>query len=281
MDTIILPLDGTAEAESALLALTALTREPARLRLLYVGDDPEGEHLRYLESRAEGLRAQGHETEVEVIAGDPASVIVETAAALDASLVIMKRDDRKGIASWVLGSITDKVARELPTALLLFNPPAENERWSEGGVGHVMVPLDGSATSEAAIPIALSLAERLGARVSVMYSVPWLEPRYAGPPELLAVGSVSEETDARIEADMHSYLEGLVERHAASLQLGRIAMRGPAADAVSTAAESHEVDLIVMTTQGASGIVHRGLGSVAEGVTKRSGVPVMLVRPLE
>jgi len=106
------------------------------------------------------------------------------------------------------------------------------------------------------------------------------QPTYAAPPEFLAVGSISAQTDATLEADMHAYLDGLAERYKDRLQLGRIAMRGPEADAVNVAAENHEVDLILMTTHGSGGMVHRGLGSVVDAVTKSSGVPVMLVRPL-
>jgi nucleotide-binding universal stress UspA family protein len=262
MDTIILPLDGTPEAECAFMAVQALAKSPARVRLLYVGDDPNNEHQDYLDRIARLFTELGHEPTAQVLSGDdPAEVIVQTAQVLEADLVILKRDDREGIAGWVLGSITDKVARELPCPLLLINPFPGDSRWVDYRIEHIMVPL--------------------GSRVTVMYSVPWLQPTYAAPPELLAVGSVSADTDAQVEAEMHEYLQHIAERYADRAEVGRVAMRGPAADAVCVAAENHDVDLIVMTTQGAGGIVHRGLGSVAEGVTKASGVPVMLVRPTD
>ncbi len=280
MDTIILPLDGTPEAESAFTAVQALTKNrPARIRLLYVGDDPDGSHLAYLERSAKPLADLGHEPTAQVLPGDPADVIVQTARVLEADLVVLKRDDREGISGWILGSITDKVARQVPCPLLLINPLPGDNRWVDLAIGQIMVPIDGSVASETAIDVAIPLAERLGARVSVMYSVPWLQPTYAAPPELRAVGSISAQTDAKLEADMHAYLDGLGERYKDRLQLGRIAMRGPEADAINVAAENHEVDLILMTTHGSGGMVHRGLGSVVEAVTKSSGVPVMLVRP--
>jgi len=282
MDTIILPLDGTPEAECAFMAVQALAKPPARLRLLYVGDDPDNDHQDYLDRIARLFTELGHEPTAQVLPGDdPAAVIVQTAQVLEADLVILKRDDREGIAGWVLGSITDKVARELPCPLLLINPFPGDSRWIDYRIEHIMVPLDGSAPAEHAIERALTLAERLGCRVTIMYSVPWLQPTYAAPPELLAIGTVSAQTDAQVEAEMHEYLQHIAERYADRTEMGRVAIRGPAADAVCVAAENHDVDLIVMTTQGAGGIVHRGLGSVAEGVTKASGVPVMLVRPAE
>jgi nucleotide-binding universal stress UspA family protein len=281
MDTIILPLDGTPEAESAFTAVQALTNnQPAKIRLLYVGDDSDGSHQTYLEKIAKLFTGLGYEPTAQVLPGDPAQVIVQTAQVLEADLLVLKRDDREGLAGWILGSITDKVARELPCPLLLINPLPGDSRWVDLKIGHIMVPLDGSAAAETAIDAALPFAQRVGARLSVMYSVPWLQPTYAAPPEFLAVGSISAQTDATLEADMHAYLDGLAERYKDRLQLGRIAMRGPEADAVNVAAENHEVDLILMTTHGSGGMVHRGLGSVVDAVTKSSGVPVMLVRPL-
>ena len=277
MDTIILPLDGTPEAESAFTAVQALTKnQPSTIRLLYVGDDEDGSHQQYLEKVSKLFSGLGHEPTAQVLPGDPAQVIVQTAQVLEADLLVLKRDDREGLGGWILGSITDKVARELPCPLLLINPLPGDSRWVDLKIGHIMVPLDGSAAAETAIDAALPFAERLGARLSVMYSVPWPQPTYAAPPEFLAVGSISAQTDATLEADMHAYLNGLAERYKDRVQLGQIAMRGPEADAVNVAAE---VDLILMTTHGSGGMVHRGLGSVAEAVTKSSGVPVMLVRP--
>jgi nucleotide-binding universal stress UspA family protein len=142
-----------------------------------------------------------------------------------------------------------------------------------------MVPLDGSGNAELAIDQALPIAERLGAQISVMYSVPWLEASYSAAPELIAVDNVRAAKDARLEADMAAYVQDVIARFRDKLRLQTVAMRGHPATAIITAAENHEIDLIVMTTQGAGGIVHRGLGSVVDAVAKNSGIPVMLVRP--
>ncbi|MEE9277445.1 MAG: universal stress protein [Dehalococcoidia bacterium] len=277
---MLLPLDGQPTSEIAFIGLRALAgSEPQELRLLYAGDDPDGAHLAYLERVAGLFRDLGHRPSPQVRPGDPAQVIVETAQALPADLVILKRDEREGIKGWVLGSITDKVARSLRCPLLLMNPLSGDGRWLDYRIRQVMVPLDGSASAERAIAVALPLAHRLDARVTVMYSIPWLHATYLAGPEMIAAGSMSAQTDARLEADMHVYLDGLVARYGERPSLERIAMRGKAADAITVAAAKHAVDLIIMTTQGAGGILHRGLGRVAEAVTKRSGVPLLLVPP--
>ena len=280
MPTILLPLDGTPEAEVALVGVQALTRNlPHTMRLLYVGDDPDDAHATYLERIGKLLADLGHTPSVQVLLGDPADVILSVAMSLPADLVILKRDEREGVKGWVLGSITDRVARQIRGPLLLMNPLPNDDRWLNYTIRQILVPLDGSASAESALDAAVPLAERLGARISVIYSTPWLNPSMAAVPEFYMAGSVSPEVDRQIEADMRAYLEGVVDRYRDRVQPERIAMRGAAADAVLAAAEKHMVDLVMMTTQGAGGIVHRSLGRVADAVTQASGVPVMLIRP--
>ena len=295
MPTLLLPLDGTPAAEVAFVCVQALTgNQPHQLRLLYVGDDKDGSHRAYLERVAGMFKDLEHEPSVEVRSGDPAQVIVSAAEEPAVDAVILKRDEREGVRGWILGSITDKVARSLQRPLLLMNPLPGEGRWLDYTIRNIMVPLDGSGNAERGVDAALPLAERLGAQVTAMYSLPWLrrEPvrqtqdrrqevtQDSAGPELGGLARVSTASDELEEAEMKAYLEDLVHRFRDRTQLRTIAMRGDAVAAIEEAAQKNEIDLIVMTTQGAGGVVHRGLGSVAEAVSKDCTVPVMLVRPL-
>lgn len=57
-----------------------------------------------------------------------------------------------------------------------------------------------------------------------------------------------------------------------------IASEGDAVEEILAAAEVEKVDLIAIGTHGRSGISRLFLGSVAEGVLRRSTVPVLVVR---
>jgi nucleotide-binding universal stress UspA family protein len=54
---------------------------------------------------------------------------------------------------------------------------------------------------------------------------------------------------------------------------------GQPAMALSAYAQETDVELIMMTAHGRSGLSRAWLGSVADGVIRRSGVPVLLLRP--
>ena len=53
---------------------------------------------------------------------------------------------------------------------------------------------------------------------------------------------------------------------------------GRAVDAILDAADPARQDLVIMGTRGLSGLQHLLLGSVAEGVVRRSRIPVLTVR---
>ena len=134
----------------------------------------------------------------------------------------------------------------------------------------ILVPLDGSALAESALPRATELAEASGARLLLL--------RAAEAHTLQGV----DPTDAqvRVVAEAEAYLTRAAERvHVQGL--GRVETSvwyGPAPYAIVEAAEHHHADLIVMTTHGRSGLGRLILGSVAETVLRGTRTPILLLR---
>ena len=124
----------------------------------------------------------------------------------------------------------------------------------------VLVPLDGSWRSEAALVPAVPIALRTGARL-VLLSTQWsasdlgttrnyLEGRRAG---LFDMGF-----------DGQCGIEAVVERDAATAIVAAAAVPGT---------------LVCMATHGHGGVIRGVLGSVAEAVVRTSAAPVVLVGP--
>jgi nucleotide-binding universal stress UspA family protein len=133
----------------------------------------------------------------------------------------------------------------------------------------IMVPLDGTAVAESALPV----AEGLGRRADTTFIL----VRAAEPPATFA-DIIAARLDACEAAQR--YLEtvaaGLRARGFAKVEI--VPMYGPAAAAVLEAARNHEPDLIVMATSrrsAARGFMH---GSVAERVVHGTQTPVFVVR---
>ncbi|MDX1419918.1 MAG: universal stress protein [Rubricoccaceae bacterium] len=141
----------------------------------------------------------------------------------------------------------------------------------------LLVPIDFSGASDAALRRALDLARRTGAEVHLLHVVPGFaalgpEEDFDALPEAEQAffrhvwGQAQAQLDARLAL---ARPEGLALRKVLSYGL-------PSAVALEYA-EENDVDLIVMGTHGRRGVRRLVLGSVAEEVMRRADVPVMVV----
>jgi nucleotide-binding universal stress UspA family protein len=127
----------------------------------------------------------------------------------------------------------------------------------------LLVPLDGSELSEAAIPVAEKISSSTGAEIV-----------------LLTVGELPEtKAQARdSEQAMMAFLDRAASRFRKPVRRRIEHSKEPAAGIIH-AAHEEGADLVVMTTHGRSGLSEMAQGSVAEEVIKSGEVPVTLVRP--
>ena len=137
----------------------------------------------------------------------------------------------------------------------------------------IIVPLDGSAMAERAIPYAITIAQRAQSQVALVHvhdvgvfvdNAPMMDSAYA---------------DDRAR-DMGGAVRTTAERLAreTGLAVTAVVLRGGAAPALVQHARDHRADLIVMTTHGRSGFSHAWFGSVAERVIHTTTTPVLVVR---
>jgi nucleotide-binding universal stress UspA family protein len=129
----------------------------------------------------------------------------------------------------------------------------------------ILLPLDGSPCSEAAVPLAKEMAADTGASIVVM-----------------TVGNLPE--TATMAREEKEELLGMLERMTKEYQLNadpRVEMGGDPAQGILTVADEENADLIVMATHGRSGLSEFTQGSVAREVVRDGRKPVLLVRPKE
>jgi len=137
-------------------------------------------------------------------------------------------------------------------------------------INKILVPLDGSAASIAALAQAVTLAEDVEASVEVLHVI---------APDEFEVGSATAMSPgAREQAE--SAMEVAYEE-AQRLLKDRLNRRDVAGEPVRTILEiaaNEGVDLIVVGTQGRVGRMHALFGSVAEGLVRNAPCPVLTVR---
>jgi nucleotide-binding universal stress UspA family protein len=231
-----------------------------------------------LDDYARALRAEGIGAHFLMEYGDPSTVIAAAAERQMAQMIILAPEHRAliqtlwhpRVSSGLLASATvplfilPDVASENTPAALLSDPKAK-----------VIVAVDGSANAEAALPLAIQLAQA--------YGRPLMLARIVAP--VFIVGSGVEAMKARHdvqyaeEAAAHRYLLGLRQRLAdeGNMNVETAELVGPVAEQLIQLAASHPGSVLVMGTHGRSGLVRAVVGSVAAEVMSRATTPVMIV----
>ena len=140
----------------------------------------------------------------------------------------------------------------------------------------ILVPLDGSTFAESALPVALDVAQRKGARLHV---VQVNEPVML-PVDPMGLPDLSEWKRAA-ELQAEEYLQSIANRcvEEAGVSVRTEFLQGKTATALAMYVTEMDVGLIVMTTHGRGGINRVWMGSVADALVRRVRVPVLLLRP--
>lgn len=145
---------------------------------------------------------------------------------------------------------------------------------------NVLVPLDGSNFSLAALPIAISLAERTEGAVQLATSVPTLPPVVPSAGNEGPVRGWFEEERLRASEFLEKTKAALRES-GATVAIHTKVLEGDPADSLNERIRKTDVDLVVMTTHGRGPFQRAWLGSVADGLPRQAPCPILLWRPEE
>jgi nucleotide-binding universal stress UspA family protein len=296
---ILVPLDGSALAESVLPHAVAFARlagagltlaqvvEPFEglVELAGVWEFGDGSAERraaaeraaadYLTGVARRLDADGVPAQLRVLVGPPAETIIRTAGEFD--LITLATHGRGGPGRWVYGSVTDRVLLRAPAPILLIR--AGHGAPAAGWPRRILVPLDGSAPAERALPMAAMLARRAGGELLLLQSIGWAQAAIADAPAFFAGGLGADRLVERAEEGARAYLVEVGRRLAAEGPAVETAIRlEPAAEAILGGAAELAADLIVLSTHGRGGPGRWRYGSVADRVLRGADLPVLLVR---
>lgn len=151
---------------------------------------------------------------------------------------------------------------------------------------YILVPLDGSALSEAVLPHAIAAAQATKSALMLLQVLePVFEPIFGtiGLPEYVEEEQLVEMRDEQFAA-IHLYLEKI----ASQLRTDELEIHTKVIEGNHTATQilwetEHDplLSMIAMTTHGRRGILHWLFGSVAAEVVQVTPRPLLLLRPQE
>lgn len=284
MDTILLPTDGSANAEAAIdHAIMLAERTDATVHGLFVvyvtafadfegGIDVgamqstlEEEGDTALETIQERCTAAGVSVETERRTGRPVREIRSYSDEIDADVIVMGTHGRSGLSRVLLGSVTEAVLRRASVPVLAVPhgvtiPP--------DGYDTMVVATDGSDGSRAAIEMAMDWASVLEAELHGIYVVD------AGLAYTDIVERALESEGSRAIAQL--------ERQAdeAGLEVITAIEEGIPHEAICAYADENDADLIVVGSHGRDALERAMLGSVSERTVRTADQPVLVVRPV-
>lgn len=267
---LLVPLDGSAYAE-AVLPMTAwlAERAGARVTLLHIVEQhppatvhgqrhltEAGEAEQYLAEVAQRF----FPPEVPVVwhvhrrqIDDVAHSVADHADELEADLVIMLAHGRASFRRWWSGTLAQQVVRQNAAPLLLLEPgPDGTIRFP---FQQILVPLDGRAEHEVALPIAVELARVSAAPLLLLTVVPSAgDLRGADAAAGQFLPSATREMLETLETESARYLEAHLRRlQDEGLAVSATVARGEPAAVIAQIAQDRKADLVVLGTHGLAG----------------------------
>ncbi len=290
---IVVPLDGSKEAEHALdVALYFAKLYDAELLLIQVSDLPitmaESMGQKYLELR-EQLRQESiaylkrleaklqlrDKVQTRVVEGHPVERLLEVCKEFSADLVVMTSHGRSGFERWLLGSVTESFARRSPAPVLILR--GSNPVHLPLGK-KILVTLDGSTTAEAILPVATSLAEQAQGELVLFHSYhDGVSNSFEFADHELYPPKEGERGLDEVADIARTYLDKKVEtlKSSSVKAVGKSSKSYPA-EAILEMAEAEDVDLIALTSHGATGLTKWIFGSVAEKILRHADRPILI-----
>jgi nucleotide-binding universal stress UspA family protein len=141
----------------------------------------------------------------------------------------------------------------------------------------ILVPIDFSAPSKKALTYAVPFAKQFGAKLTLLHVIePLITPDFADAYPL------AEDND-KDEAACKERLEQIAKEQAIDPKLVEktLVRQGRSFREIVDAARTLKSDLIIISTQGHTGLKHALLGSTTERVVHQAPCPVLVVREHE
>ncbi|NLV07347.1 universal stress protein [Haloarcula rubripromontorii] len=204
-----------------------------------------------------------------VESGIPFQAINDYVDAHDIDLIVMGTQGRTGFERVALGSVAEKTLRTAAVPIVTVTPDGDIVEIGDQRYDNILLPTDGSEGAALAIEWGITLAELYDATVHTLYSVD--TSRFGGAEGATEIHEALEQTGQEA-------LEAVHERASdADVSVAGNIASGPAARAILSYSEEHDIDLIAMGTHGHSGLTRYLTGSVTETVVRNSSVPVCCV----
>jgi nucleotide-binding universal stress UspA family protein len=289
---ILVPLDGSNLSEASLIPAAILAEKfKAPVTLLHVieQDAPSEVHadrhltkpdeaLEYLEDIAKRAFPPKVKVTTHVHTAPAAdvtqSIVEHVTTEFQTDLIVICTHGKSGLRDALFGSIAQQIAAQGKTPLLIVKPVAPHFKLEK-----ILLPLDPDSAHDYSFPFAQSLAQAFKAEIHLLSAIPTfgtLSGEQAAAGNLMPVTAQAfldiKEDNAR--KDLQEHVKALQKNGlSASVEIAR----GDPATMIVKAAESMDMDLIILSTHRRKGMGAFWARSVAPKVAQKSKIPLLLI----
>jgi universal stress protein E len=254
----------------------------AQLHIVHVVDDDQPDELVRMEKREaervlnEQMASMPELRDIQVrsfvVRGDPFDGILRAAADVNADLIVMG-SHRKQLLDIVVGTTIERVIRKGPFPVLMVNNEAQRQ------YENVLAPVDMVDASADAIRAATTTGLIRDNRATLLHAFLPL-----GKGKMFIGGADRDSIDSYAASERNEVMSELAAFLAASVDRihGRWSLRveeGGPMEVISRVISEIRPDLLVMGTNGRSGLLKVLIGSVTEEALRSLNVDILAVSP--
>jgi nucleotide-binding universal stress UspA family protein len=211
-----------------------------------------------------------------LLTGAPAfDEICRLAHEMPADLVVIPTHGRTGLKHVFLGSTAERVVQHSPCPVFVVRekkrPSKTRPRLS---INTVVVPVDFSDCSRAGLQYAIGVANEFGARIILQHAT-YLGYIYSSEgTAIYDVRGLEEAARKNAERQMRQLVRAV---KFGGVKFETVFTSGSPVLDICAYAQEHDVDLIITSTHGLTGLKHVLIGSIAEQVVRHAPCSVLVV----
>ena len=205
----------------------------------------------------------------------PFHEICRLAQEIPADLIVMPTHGYTGLRHVFLGSTAERVVQHSPCPVFIVRKKKQRQKTGRQlPISTILVPTDFSSCSREGLLYAIGFANQFGARIILLHAT-YLGYIYSSErTALYDIPGLQEAARKNAERQMRKLVR--------TVNFGRVKFEtaltegSPVFD-ICAFAKNHDVDLIITSTHGLTGLQHVLIGSVAEKVVRHAPCSVLVV----
>jgi nucleotide-binding universal stress UspA family protein len=208
-------------------------------------------------------------------AGPAFDEICQLAQKIPADLIVMPTHGYTGLKHVFLGSTAERVVQHSPCPVFVVRPRKRKSETGQTFTAHtILVPVDFSGCSQGGLRYAVDFANEFGARMILLHAT------YLG--YIYSIEGTAIYDIPALQKAARKNAERRMRELVRTVNFGRTKFETAFTDGspvldICAFAKDHDVELIITSTHGLTGLEHVLIGSVAEHVVRHAPCSVLVV----